>query len=101
MARRYVLLPVELERGGWLRGWLRSWLLFLGGLAAFAYLVGVPHVLLGREGVSWYGSPVWTHCRYLGPLGMVEARPGYDVYEECRTFALLDWKLAVFGKGRE
>ena len=85
----------------WLKDWLRGWLLFLGALAAFGYFAGVPHVLNNRTGVGWYGSPVWTHCHYLGPFGWVVARPGYDVYEECPAFALLDWRLALLGEGRE
>ena len=40
----------------WLKDWLRGWLLFLGALAAFGYIMGVPHVLNNRTGVGWYGS---------------------------------------------
>ena len=85
----------------WLREWGRGWLLFFAGAAAFGYLVGVPHVLIHYEGVSWYGSRVWTQCHYLGPFGMVAAHPGHDVYEDCPGLVLLDWKLALLGRGRE
>ena len=85
----------------WFRGWLRGWALLLAGLAAFGYVFGVPHLLISRSGLAWYGSPVWTDCHYLGPLGMVKAQPGADVLEECPVFALLDWQLAVLGRGRE
>lgn len=76
----------------WLGPWAAGWMVVLGLLWAAGQFFGVPHVLVGRSGTSWAGSPVWSDCHYLGPFGAVEAQPGRDVAEGCPAFVLLEWK---------
>ena len=79
---------------GWLRDWLKHWGTIIAVVFVAALIFGVPHLK-----VSWRsyveGYPI--SCRYLGPFGVVDAKPGKDVMEGCPYVVLLplwEWDTA-------
>lgn len=81
--------------------WLltRGWVVVPLIIAVLAIAVGLPHLRVSWEGRRVYHTTTMLSCRYAGPLGVFDARPGLDVYETCPVVIFLptgDWRYRLW-----